>query len=73
MTSTGSRCGATSASGVVLVALPRPGDLSGMPRGSADLVAAATEAGECVFVPGIGGALVPTIEPSAPRATRAPR
>lgn len=45
----------------VLVALPRPGDLSGMPRGSADLVAAATEAGECVYVPGIGGALVPTI------------
>ena len=27
-----------------------------MPRGSADLVAAATDAGECVFVPGIGGA-----------------
>ena len=46
----------------VLVALPRPGDLSGMPRGSADLVAAATEAGECVYVPGIGAALVPAIE-----------
>ena len=51
---------------VVLVALPRPGDLSGMPRGSADLIAAATEAGECVFVPGIGGALVPTIESFGP-------
>jgi hypothetical protein len=51
---------------VVLVALPRPGDLSGMPRGSADLVAAATDAGECVFVPGIGGALVPTIESFGP-------
>jgi hypothetical protein len=51
---------------VVLVALPRPGDLSGMPRGSADLVAAATEAGECVFVPGIGGALVPTLESFGP-------
>ena len=37
-----------------------------MPRGSADLVAAATEAGECVFVPGIGGALVPTIESFGP-------
>jgi hypothetical protein len=47
---------------VVLVALPRPGKLSGMPRGSAELVAAATDAGECVFVPGVGGALVPTIE-----------
>jgi hypothetical protein len=46
----------------VLVALPRPGNLSGMPRGSAELVAAATEAGECVYVPAIGGALVPTIE-----------
>lgn len=57
----------------VLVALPRPGNLSGMPRGCADLVAAATAAGECVFVPGIGGALVPTIEqfgPSGDQGTR---
>ncbi|HEY5248361.1 MAG TPA: hypothetical protein VIJ15_07940, partial [Dermatophilaceae bacterium] len=43
----------------VLVAQPRPGNLSGMPRGSAELLAAATDAGECVYVPGIGGALVP--------------
>lgn len=50
----------------VLVALPRPGDLSGMPRGSADLVAAATDAGECVYVPGLGGALVPTVEVFGP-------
>jgi hypothetical protein len=50
----------------VLVALPRPGNLSGMPRGSAELVAAATEAGECVYVPGLGGALVPTIEHFGP-------
>jgi hypothetical protein len=50
----------------VLVALPRPGDLSGMPRGSAELIAAATRAGECVYVPGIGGALVPTIEAFGP-------
>jgi hypothetical protein len=50
----------------VLVALPRPGNLSGMPRGSAGLVAAATEAGECVYVPGLGGALVPTIEHFGP-------
>ncbi len=44
---------------VVLVALPRPGDATAVPRGNQDLVAAATEAGECVFVPGMGGALVP--------------
>jgi hypothetical protein len=50
----------------LLVALPRPGNLSGMPRGSADLIAAATDAGECVYVPGIGGALVPTIEHFGP-------
>lgn len=51
---------------VVLVALPRPGKLSGMPRGSPELIDAATEAGECVYVPGVGGALVPTIETFGP-------
>jgi hypothetical protein len=50
----------------VLVALPRPGNLGGMPRGSPELIAAATDAGECVFVPGVGGALVPTIERFGP-------
>jgi hypothetical protein len=50
----------------VLVALPRPGNLTGMPRGPAELIAAATGAGECVYVPGVGGALVPTIEPFGP-------
>jgi len=50
----------------VLVALPRPGNLSGMPRGSPALLAAATDAGECVYVPAIGGALVPTIEHFGP-------
>jgi hypothetical protein len=50
----------------VLVALPRPGNLSGMPRGSAELIDAATAAGECVYVPGVGGALVPTIESFGP-------
>jgi hypothetical protein len=50
----------------VLVALPRPGSLTGMPRGPAELIAAATAAGECVYVPGIGGALVPTIEQFGP-------
>lgn len=50
----------------VLVALPRPGNLHGMPRGSAELIAAATDAGECVFVPSLGGALVPTLEHFGP-------
>jgi len=57
----------------VLVALPRPGHLSGMPRGSAELIAAATEAGECVYVPGVGGALVPTIETYGPDGDRGTR
>lgn len=58
---------------VVLVALPRPGRLTGMPRASLELAGAATEAGECVYVPGVGAALVPTIEqfgPSGDRATQ---
>jgi hypothetical protein len=50
----------------VLVALPRPGNLCGMPRGSPELIAAATDAGECVYVPGVGGALVPTIQTFGP-------
>lgn len=51
---------------VVCVALPRPGQIATMPRSSPDLVAAATESGECVFVPALGGALVPTIETFGP-------
>ncbi|WP_114906369.1 hypothetical protein [Ornithinimicrobium murale] len=51
---------------VVLVALPRAGDLRSMPRGPADLVAAATEAEELVYVTGLGGALVPRIEAFGP-------
>jgi len=50
----------------LLVALPRPGNLSGMPRGSPELIAAATDAGECVYVPSLGGALVPTLERYGP-------
>lgn len=52
---------------VVLVALPRPGDVSGMPRGGGDLLDAATRALEMVFVPGVGAAMVPTIEPYGPQ------
>lgn len=47
---------------VLACALPRAGDISGMPRGNPDLNAAATESGECVYVPAMGGALVPSIE-----------
>jgi hypothetical protein len=43
----------------ILVALPRPGDTTTMPRGSAEFVDAATDAGECVYVAGMGAALVP--------------
>jgi hypothetical protein len=45
----------------LLVALPAPGDLSGLPATSAEAQGAAAAAGECVFVPGLGGLLVPTI------------
>ncbi|WP_165700093.1 hypothetical protein [Ornithinimicrobium ciconiae] len=51
---------------LVLLALPRPGDLTSMPRGPADLVAAATEAEELVYVTGLGGALVPDIHTFGP-------
>lgn len=51
---------------VLLVALPRPGDLGAMPQGAPELLAAATSAQECVFVPGVGGALVPGLETFGP-------
>ncbi|WP_122263776.1 hypothetical protein [Ornithinimicrobium cerasi] len=54
----------------LLVALPRPGDLSGMPRSSPELVAAATAAEECVVVPGLGGALVPELTEYGPPGDR---
>lgn len=47
-------------------ALPRPGDLTGMPRGDFSFTGAAAEVGECVYVPALGGALVPTIETYGP-------
>ncbi|WP_168581543.1 hypothetical protein [Gephyromycinifex aptenodytis] len=50
----------------LLVALPAPGDLTGLPRGAADFTAAALEAGECVYAPGLGGALVPRVETFGP-------
>ncbi|AXH95170.1 hypothetical protein [Ornithinimicrobium avium] len=54
----------------LLVALPRPGDLAGMPQGSPDLLAAATRAEECLFVPALGGALVPELETFGPAGDR---
>ena len=50
----------------VLVALPRPGDLTGMPRCSLDASGAAAVAGECVYVAGMGGLLVPTMSTFGP-------
>lgn len=55
---------------VLLVALPRPGDLTGMPGGSSEMVTAAVDAEEIVFVPGVGGALVPSIEEFGPAGDR---
>ena len=52
--------------GALFVALPRPGDVSGLPRTSPAAAAHATEAGECVFVAGIGGLLVPTLSTFGP-------
>ena len=50
----------------LFVALPRPGDISRMPRGSSAATAHAVDAGECVFVAGIGGVLVPTLSEFGP-------
>lgn len=50
---------ATFGERVVLAALPHPGHLGGMPPGPHDLMTGAVSAGECVYVPTLGGALVP--------------
>lgn len=54
---------------VVLMALPRPGDYGDAPGGG-DLREAALAAGECVFVPGLGGGLVPLVEEYGPPGDR---
>lgn len=51
---------------VVLAALPHPGQLGGMPPGPGDLVSTAVAAGECVYVPTLGGALVPVYAGDGP-------
>lgn len=43
----------------LLVALPGPGDVTGLPRSGPVATAAAVEAGEALFVPALGGLLVP--------------
>ena len=50
----------------LFVALPRPGDVSRMPRGVDRGHRAAADAGECVFVAGLGGVLVPTLSEFGP-------
>lgn len=45
----------------LLVALPAPGDIVGLPATSAAATGAATASGECVFVPALGGMLVPQL------------
>ena len=59
--------------GALFVALPRPGDVSGMPKASSAAVAHAAEAGECVYVAGIGGLLVPTPPSAAEMAEKTTR
>jgi hypothetical protein len=50
----------------LFVALPRPGDTSRMPPGSVEAAAHAVVAGECVYVAGLGGVLVPTLTEFGP-------
>ncbi len=50
-----------------LASLPRPGDLTGMPRAGVDGSGAAATAGKCVFVAGMGGLLVPTLSSFGPK------
>ena len=50
----------------LFVALPRPGDMSRMPLCSLPAAALAAEAGECVFVPSLGGLLVPKLTEYGP-------
>lgn len=49
----------------VLVALPHPGAAGLLPRGR-EVLAAAVEAGECAYVPGLGDVLVPTLSRLGP-------
>ena len=50
----------------LLYAACAPGDPTRLPPCGADVAGAAAEAGECVYVPSLGGLLVPTLEPYGP-------
>lgn len=50
----------------LFVALPRPGDVTRMPRSSPEALAHATETGECVYAAALGGLLVPTLTEFGP-------
>ena len=51
---------------VVCVDLPTPGVLGGLLPANSEAARAAAIAGECIFVPGLGGALVPNLEMYGP-------
>ena len=50
----------------LFVALPRPGDVTRVPRAAAEALAHAADAGECVYAAGLGGILVPTLTEFGP-------
>lgn len=50
----------------LFVALPRPGDLTRVPRTSSEALAHAAATGECVYAAGLGGLLVPTLTEFGP-------
>jgi hypothetical protein len=50
----------------LFVALPRPGDVTGMPRTSPEALAHAADSGECVYAAGLGGLLVPAVTEFGP-------
>lgn len=51
---------------VLVCALPRPGDVTSVPAGNPELLADAATHGECVYVPVLGGALVPDVTSYGP-------
>lgn len=50
----------------LFVALPRPGDVTRVPRTAPEALAHATDTGECVYAAGLGGLLVPTLTEFGP-------
>jgi hypothetical protein len=54
----------------LFVALPRPGDLTGLPGCPVSAGGHAAQSGECVYVAGVGGLLVPTLSSFGPDEDR---